>query len=364
MHKKQKIVVIGLKGLPAFGGASRAGESVITLLSDKYEFTVLSMSSHTHLHSGSYKGFRQIVFKPIKNKKLNTFYYYIKCLIYVLIKEKFDLVHIHHIDSGFIIPFLRIKYKVLATARGKTYLVDKWSPWQKKMFRFFELLFLKFPNIIVGVSLPHIQEYRLRTKKEIFYIPNGININEDFSVINQEDYIFFAAGRIVEIKGLHVLLGALKKLNYKGKILVAGDLNHNSSYKKHIDLLAQDLNVKFLGLIKEKKILMGYLHYAKLFVFPSFVEGMSNMLLEAASMKSPLVCSNIPENMAVFNAKEVLFFDNGNVDDLAQKLLFALNNSEEMNQKSKNAFNKLKDVYNWELIAKKYDLIYQKLLLE
>ena len=45
--KKKKIAVIGLKGLPAFGGAATVGENIIEQLKDKYEFTVYSTSSHT-----------------------------------------------------------------------------------------------------------------------------------------------------------------------------------------------------------------------------------------------------------------------------------------------------------------------------
>ncbi len=45
--KKKKIAVIGLKGLPAFGGTANGGENIIEQLSDKYDFTVYSILSHT-----------------------------------------------------------------------------------------------------------------------------------------------------------------------------------------------------------------------------------------------------------------------------------------------------------------------------
>ena len=43
----KKIAVIGLKGLPAFGGAAAVGESLINKLKNEYNFTVLSTASHT-----------------------------------------------------------------------------------------------------------------------------------------------------------------------------------------------------------------------------------------------------------------------------------------------------------------------------
>ena len=45
--KKKKIAVIGLKGLPAFGGTANGGENIIEQLSDKYYFTVYSILSHS-----------------------------------------------------------------------------------------------------------------------------------------------------------------------------------------------------------------------------------------------------------------------------------------------------------------------------
>ena len=63
----------------------------------------------------------------------------------------------------------------------------------------------------------------------------------------------------------------------------------------------------------------------KLFIFPSRVEGMSNMLLEVLSLKN-VIASNIPANTTIFNDNEIIFFNNEDHDDLARKIKFALNN--------------------------------------
>lgn len=67
--KKPRIAVIGLKGLPAFGGAATVGENIINQLKDKYDFTVYSVSSHTDLKTGEYNGYKQIVFKKYHSKE-------------------------------------------------------------------------------------------------------------------------------------------------------------------------------------------------------------------------------------------------------------------------------------------------------
>ena len=96
------------------------------------------------------------------------------------------------------------------------------------------------------------------------------------------------------------------------------------------------MNIEFMGLIREKEKLFKYIRNARLFVFPSYSENMSIMLLEAASLKVPVICSDIPENKTVFNEKEVLFFKSENEDDLAEKLKYALANSRIMEKYTDN----------------------------
>lgn len=361
--KKKRIAIIGLKGLPAFGGASRVGECLIDELKNEYDFTVYSIDSHTELKTGNFNGYYQHVFKRLKNNKLNVFLYYIRSALHCLFRGNYDMVHIHHVECGYIAPLLRLRYKVIGTAHGGGRNVeqeqDKWSKGDKRLFKIFVYLFLKFCSVVVTVSAPHIPTYQRVTRKKIIHIPNGIYPNEAFEMPENKDYIFFAAARIISIKGCHTLLAALDGLNYKGKVLIAGDLDQVAVYKERLLTLSKNLDIEFLGLIKQKSTLMGYLKGARLFVFPSVMEAMSNMLLETASMKTPIVCSDIPENKAIFDDEEVLFFETENVADLQSQLGWALDHKEEMNQMADRAFEKLERTYLWKDIAQAYDKIYQ-----
>ena len=88
---------------------------------------------------------------------------------------------------------------------------------------------------------------------------------------------------------------------------------------------------------------------------------MSMMLLEAASQRTPTICSDIPANKAVFNDDHVLFFKVDDPADLADKIKWALVNYLEMKEKSENAFEHLKQKYQWKDIAREYDKLYQQL---
>jgi glycosyltransferase involved in cell wall biosynthesis len=363
MNIKPKIAVFGVKGFPGFGGASRANEEIVNILKDRYEYTIYSVSTHA-IENNNNKGYTQIIFKGFNGKRLNTFIYYLKSLIHALLFGSYDIVQVNHTSSGFLIPLLRMRFKVVSTARGIIpYDDNKWNIIDKKLFDISAHLFFKFSNIVISVSEPHIKKFKAYTKKEIQYIPNGIHIDNNRQLINERDsFLLFAASRIISLKGAHTLVDALNIMNYKGKTIIIGGREHTPDYIDKLIFSSRDRDTQFVGLIKEKELLYEKIRNAKLFIFPSFNEGMSNMLLEVASLKTPLICSDILENKAIFNDIEVLYFKTGDSENLALKIEWAISNYSLMQQKAENAFLKLKRDYQWSDISEKYSKAYKSLI--
>ena len=358
---KKKIAIIGLKGLPAYGGAARSMEEITKLLCSDFSFTIYEIDSHAQ-KDYNIENVRRIIFKSIKIKRFNTFIYYLKSALHVLFIEKYDLIHTNHLYCGFIIPFLKIKYKVINTVHGIIPKDDiKWNKLDKVIFRFFEYLAVRFSNEVITVSKTHTEYLKRNKDREIIYIPNGITAQENIPISNGK-YILFAASRIIKLKGLHTLIEALKKIDYKDKVVILGDMDHSRKYKKQIEDISMGLNIDFKGLIKERSLLFSLIKDSKLFVFPSFNEGMSNMLLEVASLKTPILCSDIKENKAIFTEAEVLFFKSGDIDDLAKKILWANKNIGLMQCKAMNAYKKLVLEYNWTKISQLYKSVYLSLM--
>ena len=117
MIKKKRIAVIGVKGLPGFGGSARTMENLISRLNPNYEFTVYAIESHTEAKR-HFNGFHQIVFKSHRNALLNTFFYYLKSMFHCIVRGNYALVHTNHGPSGYILPFLKLRYPVIMTLHG------------------------------------------------------------------------------------------------------------------------------------------------------------------------------------------------------------------------------------------------------
>jgi glycosyltransferase involved in cell wall biosynthesis len=358
---KKKIAVIGLKGLPAFGGAAAVGESLLEILKDKYDFTVYSVDSHTDHRTGEFNGFKQIVLKRFLKGNKSTFVYYFKSAIRVIFGN-YDIVHIHHASATFIIPLIRLRHKVILTTHGVHNVLSdpKWanSNWY---FRLQNKL-VPYANIVTCVSKREIGWIKEYMKVSPVHIPNGINLGKKLEANLKNTKLFFAAGRVTEVKGCHVLLDALKILDYKGEVEIAGDLSHDLNYTELLKEKAKGLDIKFIGLIKDKEKLLKKVSSSRLFILPSLREAMSMMLMEAASVKAKLICSDILENKDVFTENEVLFFENKSSHDLANKILWAFDHEEEMERKTELAYMKLIKEHNWSEIAQSYAKLYEKLL--
>lgn len=362
MHRKPKIAVIGLKGLPAFGGTAAVGEQLIEQLKLEFDFTVLSTGSHA---SSEYQpeGYKQLVFSNRGKGGLNTFLYYWKCLFHCWF-HRYDLIHIHHAASGYITPLLRLKYKVVTTFHGIHIHDDpKFSRRQNRFFRFSQRMHLKYANAVISVSKPDQETILEKYGKNVRYIPNGITLQEKSRSTNAvAPYLFFAAGRIYEIKGLHLLLEAAHEINLGLPIRVAGDTAQVKTYADKLASLQKGLPVNYLGLIRDKNELMQLVAEASLFIFPSLTEAMSMMLLEVVSMQTPVIASDIPANKAILQPDEVLYFESGNASDLAVKISYALAHPQEMQARAIKAYATLEKDFTWDRISAQYADLYKSLL--
>jgi len=371
----KRIAFFGIKYFPSQGGSSRIAENIAKELQWKYSITVYCYKNEhakTHLEN-----VRAIQIPRIPLKEVGVFLYYFLCCLHILFSKKYDVIHVHKTDSAIFIPLLRLKAKVIATSQEAPYLRDKWNFLGKAYMRFMEQFFIYYSSIRTSVSNPLAKVYMQRYAKDVHYIPNGVNINTNLqippitdllrqhNIREEEPFIFFAARRIMATKGCHTLLEALHLLDYKGKVVIAGQESHAKAYMRSINKLAEGLDVTFLGYIDNKDNLMGLIDRSHYFIFPSLTEGLSLMLLEVGCRgTTPIICSDIPENTEVFSSDEVLYFNANNSKDLAEKFSWAMKNNQEMQERSQRAKDRVVTEYSSSVVAKKYGTLYEKLLAE
>lgn len=358
MNQKVRVAVIGAKGFPARGGAARSNEEIYKRLVDRCDVTVYAMS--THANQKDYYGIKQIIIKVPKHHWVFVVWYLFVSAIHALLLGKYDVVHVNHGSSSFILPILSIKYPVLLNIHGFTsggIEDNKWNKHQKKLSEQVIVRGVRKADFIVTVEKSSVDLLGELGGQNVAYIPNGVDSKylELCEADTMKTYdIVFSAARIISLKGLHDLLKALNLMKFKGRVLIIGDLEQVASYKKIIKDLCVSLDCVFTGQIADRKELFRLISCSRVFVFPSHSEGMSNMLLEVAALKVPIIASDIIQNMDVFSDDQVTFFNCKNPKDLSLKIKFVLGNYENALQKAQAAYDRVINEYNWDDIANSY----------
>lgn len=368
--QKKKIAIFGVKYFPAKGGTSRVVENLLHELKDYYDFTIYCYqhpAAERHLDR-----VKTIQFKEIPIKGFGVFWYYLRCCIHLMWQGQYDLVHLHKTDGAFFLPILCLKYKVIATAHALPHLNEKWSAFGRFYFRITEWLFMKSKATLTAIAKTQCTYFYKKYNRSVQFIPNGIHpvqavqtkLMDD--LLNkadiQDDYLLFAARRVIPLKGCHTLIKALQKINFKGTLVVAGDTDQLPAYTSSLQELAKGIDVKFIGYVEGMDRLNALLSRARYFIFPSELEGMSMMLLEAGSIGTPMICSDIPQNKAVLSDEEVLFFQSKNVADLAQKLQWAFENKPAMQALATKTKQTIEDEYLISEVVQQYATLYDSLL--
>lgn len=199
------------------------------------------------------------------------------------------------------------------------------------------------------------EKEKISKKNQSTLIPgSGVDTNffkrkTEFSPNKKTNFIFI--GRILKEKGILELISAFNKFqkNNPSKLTIIGSYDPENpssvNIKKFIDDVDLDQSIKYLGV---KKNIIDYLENSDCLILPSYREGLSNVLLEAMSMKLPVLASNVPGCKDLIINNNGFLFEPKSVESIYNALKkFASLSKREIIDMGKNGR---------ELVEKKYDV--------
>jgi len=268
----------------------------------------------------------------------------------------FRTVHIHGIGPAFWAPLARfLGMKVIVTHHGADYLRQKWGRLGKLVLMLGEYMGVIFANRVIAVA-DYIKTNleKKYNRQKVTIIPNGISQpvrDTDCDYIKSLGLMpggyFLSVSRFVPEKGLEDLIMAYALLDQPAlKLVLAGAAVQPTAFSRGLEHLARHHGCVLSGYISGKKLHQLYTN-AACFVFPSYHEGFSFALLEAASYGLPILASAIPANREMA-LDPVCFFPAGDRKSLALKMRQMMENP-----KSSEAVARLSmEKYSWDGIAR------------
>ena len=162
------------------------------------------------------------------------------------------------------------------------------------------------------------------TLKRYKVIPgSGINIDEfqyqEYPKDNNSVRFLFI-GRIMKDKGIEELIEAAKRIKEEHTNVQFDALGFfEDEYKDKVEILQKKNIITFHGV---KDTVREYLKSSHAVIHPTYHEGMSNVLLEAAATGRPVLASNIPGCKEIFDEGISGFgFEAKNIESLTQAIL-------------------------------------------
>jgi len=225
-------------------------------------------------------------------------------------------------------------------------------------------------------------------KGEISIIPNGVDLGHFSTASNHvlakvlkkelnisvDEKIIITTSRLVVKNAIEIVLNAIAKLEdkrsrkkhdngpiYKFLILGTGDFSEN--LKLITRMLKIEDKVLFLGDI-DNDLIPRYLGISDVFTRPSRSEGQGISFIEAMAAGVPVVATpvgGIPDFL--IDGETGLFAQVDNANDLADKLEMAATDKKLRERIITNAKKVVLDKYDWDILAKEMDNMFDKVIL-
>lgn len=213
-------------------------------------------------------------------------------------------------------------------------------------------------DYIAGVSghvIGYIIENKIKEKEFVRLIRYGIKVNTDVKMTESDKPRILAASRLTEDKGLDIYIRAVSILpeeyRHKADFFIAGKGNYEDTLQKlNIEL---NSGIEFLGPVSDMR---GKLFSNDIFIMPSRAEteGFPISLVEAGLAENLVITSGFKGIDDVFeDGKDGLMFKVNDAEELAGKIIYAVDNFQDMKLLARNFGNKILRMFDYDTMIKK-----------
>jgi glycosyltransferase involved in cell wall biosynthesis len=307
----------------------------------------------------------------LRSKWTRPDYYFYKAMKQINEEAKKEKQIVHCVTCIEPAAFANKKVRVILNMHNE---IKKYLPYPSFKRKFYENKIRRI-DFVTGVSnfiINSFLDYFIFDRKKTKTIYNGA----DFKIFNPKNrnkkeiyknyglddkkLLLYFGGRIIQRKGLHLLIDAIKGLDVNLIVTGVGDRRQKDKeyYEKIIGLMKNSKNIRFAGDVDEKergKILSS----SDIAFCPSIWDDPSPLICyEAQAAGVPVIGfrrGGIPE--LIENRKTGIICDE---KTLRKEIIKLIKNKNKIKQMSKNAYKKARKEFDWDKVAKEYFKLYME----
>jgi glycosyltransferase involved in cell wall biosynthesis len=372
MKDRLRIAAFGFRSIPLREGCAGADKFAMELL-PRLVKSGHQVIGYNRLYPGQqplaveYKGVLLKNFRTIQQKGFDTLYHSLKCCMDIIIHNRGDIVHIQNGGNSIWALFLRLSgKKVFISQDGIDWNRGKW-PWYGRLFlKLSAFLTAYLPNQVIFDNKFAKELFEHKFKKMFRFIPFGSDVPEYTSDngifnklgINSNEYFLFV-GRFIPDKGLHYLIPAFEDTKTEKKLVLVGGSPNPSAYEKKL-MTTLDKRIIFAGYVYGEDSLR-LMEHAYCYIQPSDIEGLSPVILNVMGLGTPIICSNIKENIYAVSDTAILF-EKGNVNSLKTVLELSLNSNDMLKQNAEKAKIRALTLFSWDNVTREHEKVFWEYL--
>ncbi|MBW4025917.1 MAG: glycosyltransferase family 4 protein [Acidobacteria bacterium] len=349
----KKILIIDI-GSP-YGGVEAYVESLTSLLQGQATLFVVCALTELAERLRS-KGVKVVCIPLVAGWAKGLRFLLTLCVVpYLVLRYRIDVVQVNgYLETLILLPARILGRDTLCTRHGP-FETDLYK-WYRSPARYFPRLFCRY-FIHFATRVICVSEAVEKTvcgivpADRVTVVPNWVNIFPSEKVqrdkLNSPASLLYV-GRLEKYKGLQLILEAMRGLP-DVRLTVLGD----GSYRDELMQLAQGLDVQFKGFCSETA---PYYRSADIFINPSYgPEGLPIVSLECMSHGVPSIFSDLPVHEEISGGRRAAaLFKVGDAQDLRQKLVALLSDSERRHSLSLAARAMVHEKYSPEAARKGY----------
>lgn len=228
-------------------------------------------------------------------------------------------------------------------------------------------------SVVSNAMRPVVDELQSRAGA-VHVLPMGVELQQRFtpddSVVREPGLVLFV-GRLVEKKGVGILINAFQKLRRDNpglRMLIAGDGPDRRSLEEQVSGLGLREHVEFTGALRQDA-LPALMRRATFFVMPSIQaaggdqEGLGLVQVEAMGCGCPVISSDLPAiRDVIVDRRTGLLVPPGNAIALCAAMQMLLADNGLRRRLAQHALAHVREHFDWESVANRYASLFESML--